>query len=178
MNWIEVIGVTTGALSVWLAARQSWWTWPVGLVNVALFIVMFTRATLYADVLLHVAYLGLSVYGWVTWGTKGELKVMRLDPYAWLFVVEGVFFGTAMLTGLMTMLGSACALADSFVAVMSLVACYLMSRKVLESWLIYAVSDVVAIVIYLAKGLTLTAALYAFYLVLCVLGYRAWRRTL
>lgn len=177
MNWIEIIGVITGALSVWLAARQSWWTWPVGLVNVALFVVMFARAALYSDVLLHVAYLGLSVYGWVKWGTKGELKVTRhrfpWDMWAWI-----VFAATATLGETMKHMGSACAYLDAFVAVMSIVASYLMSRKVLESWVIYIVSDVVAIGIYLVKGLNLTAALYTLYLVLCIQGYRSWKRTL
>ncbi len=177
MNWVEIIGVTTGALSVWLAARQNWLTWPVGLVNVALFVVMFSRAALYSDVLLHVAYLGLSVYGWVKWGTKDELKVTRMDADLWWLAGLNVVGGTILLAAITDALGSSYPLLDSLVTCLSLLACYLMSRKVLESWLIYIVSDIVAIAIYLAKGLNLTAALYTLYLVLCIQGYRSWKRS-
>lgn len=38
--------------------------------------------------------------------------------------------------------------------------------------------DVVAIVIYIAKGLFLTSGLYLAFMVLCVMGFAAWRKAL
>lgn len=174
MTPLEIAGVVTGALSVWFAARQNWLTWPIGLVNIAAFLVMFWHAKLYSDVLLHCVYLGLTVYGWLMWGqTKDELKVTRESSWglwAWCVAV-----GTLAMGNILSHTDAAFPYLDSFVASMSILANWLMSRKVLECWLVYIVSDVVAISIYAAKGLDLTAALYLLYLVLCVKGYRSWR---
>lgn len=175
MTPLEIAGVVTGALSVWFAARQNWLTWPIGLVNIAAFLVMFWHEKLYSDVLLHCVYLGLTAYGWSNWGTKDELKVIRLAhfwPY-WVVIVLTILSSLGTFLAICT--DAAFPYLDSFVAGMSILACYLMSRKALECWLIYVVSDVVAISIYAVKGLDLTAALYLLYLVLCVKGYRSWR---
>lgn len=176
MTPIEIAGVITGALSVWFAARQNWLTWPIGLVNVAAFIVMFWRAHLYSDVLLHVVYLGLTIYGWLMWGqTKDELKVTSESPGFWSWWL--VAAGTLAMGNIFSQTDAAYPYLDSFVASMSILANWLMSRKVLQCWLVYIVSDIVAISIYAAKGLDLTAALYLLYLILCIKGYQSWKRS-
>ena len=71
MNPYEAIGVAFGIASVYLLARQRIWGWPIGLVNVALFIVVFYDARLYADAALQVVYVGLCLYGWRTWAGAG-----------------------------------------------------------------------------------------------------------
>ena len=67
MQIIEVIGVLTGIVNVWLAARQHIWTWPVGLVSVAMYVLVFYDARLYADMGLNVFYFVTSLYGWYIW---------------------------------------------------------------------------------------------------------------
>ena len=53
-NPFEVVGVVTGVLAVWLTTRQKIWCWPVGIVSVASFIVVFFHAKLYAAMGLQV----------------------------------------------------------------------------------------------------------------------------
>src|SRR4051812_26188711 len=67
MNPYEAVGVLFGIASVYLLARERIWGWPVGLVNVALFIIVFSKAKLYADAALQVVYVGLCLYGWAAW---------------------------------------------------------------------------------------------------------------
>jgi nicotinamide mononucleotide transporter len=52
------------------------------------------------------------------------------------------------------------------------------TRKWLENWLLWIVIDVVYVAMYLSQGLALTALLYGMYLLLAVLGWREWRRSL
>lgn len=181
MSLVEIIGCITGLLSVWYATRQNAATWTIGIVNLLAFIVMFARAGLYPDVLLHACYLGLSVYGLAKWGKTPETLPVRhwiffdrwplstIHGFLWCWLFMGVLF---------SLINAAYPYADSLVTCLSLLACWLMSRKVLESWLVYIVSDVIAIGIYTLKGLYLTAGLYVVYIALCVVGYRAWRSTL
>ncbi len=41
MSWVEVLGCVTGAVSVWLAARQNIWNFPVGIANNVAFLLLF-----------------------------------------------------------------------------------------------------------------------------------------
>src|SRR5256885_237179 len=56
------------------------------------------------------------------------------------------------------------------IAVLSLIAQYLLARKVLENWLIWIAVDILALGVYPAKGLYLTAGLYGVFLILASLG--------
>jgi nicotinamide mononucleotide transporter len=67
--------------------------------------------------------------------------------------------------------------ADAFIAVMSLIAQWLMARKKMESWHFWIAVDLVAIVVYLYKDLFITTGLYSVFLLLAVMGYFQWKRT-
>ena len=43
MNVTEILGFVTGALCVWLVARQHIWNWPIGICNNLLYLVVFLR---------------------------------------------------------------------------------------------------------------------------------------
>jgi nicotinamide mononucleotide transporter len=65
---------------------------------------------------------------------------------------------------------------DGAIAVLSLLATYLLARKVLENWLIWIGVNVLGIGVYFAKGLHVTAALYAVFLCMAAAGWLAWRK--
>ena len=67
MNWIEAVAVVFGIVCVALTVRQSIWCWPAGLVQVTLYVYVFYGARLYSDMILHVIYIGVQVYGWHHW---------------------------------------------------------------------------------------------------------------
>jgi nicotinamide mononucleotide transporter len=61
---------------------------------------------------------------------------------------------------------------------MSLVAQYMMTRKLLENWALWIIADVVYVAMFIFKGLYLTAGNYAIYLVLAAMGHVAWKKSL
>jgi nicotinamide mononucleotide transporter len=67
---------------------------------------------------------------------------------------------------------------DAFVAWASVLATWLVARKVLENWLYWIVVDTVAVVLYWSQGFHATAALFVLYVVIAVRGYLAWRADL
>jgi nicotinamide mononucleotide transporter len=168
-----------GLLCVWLTTRQSIWCWPTGLVSVTLYVFVFYGSKLYSDVILQLIYIPLQVYGWWHWkyGRKDRepLPVVRLTPVAagmWLAVCAA---GTAAWGYFMaTYTDAALPYWDAWIVVASLVAQYLMTRKVLENWPLWMAVDVVAVGVYWVKGLYPTAILYVVYFVLCVLGLVSW----
>jgi nicotinamide mononucleotide transporter len=53
----------------------------------------------------------------------------------------------------------------------------MITRKVLENWLVWIAVNVVYIGMFIFKHLYLTSGLYAVFLVLAVMGYLQWRRS-
>jgi len=82
---LEAAGVVTGVLGVWLTVRQSLWCWPVSLLNVSLYAIVFFRARLYADVGLQAVFFVLCALGWWRWLHPGpareELPVSRIAAH-------------------------------------------------------------------------------------------------
>ncbi|MGN9891009.1 nicotinamide riboside transporter PnuC [Micromonospora sp. L31] len=182
-TWAELLGFATGVLNVWLVARQHIVNWPVGIANVLLLMVLFWTAGLYADAGLQVVYVLLGLYGWYHWLFGGErrsrLAVSRTSGREWAgLAVAGVLFTGGLWALLDRATDSTVPLADAFTTALSLLATYGQTRKLVESWWLWIVADLVYIPLYAYKGLWLTGALYLVFLALCVLGLRAWRADL
>ena len=72
--------------------------------------------------------------------------------------------------------GDASPLLDALTTVLSVEAQYLMTRKVIEHWLVWMAADVIYIWLYAERGLYLTSLLYVVFFVMCVAGWRDWLR--
>lgn len=182
MNTLEWIAAIAGVVSVYLSARENIWSWPTGIVNVGLYIIVFRRAGLYSDTGLQVVYLVLSIYGWYEWlyGGKNrtELAVSRATRRDWLLSIPlGLVFWIALGTYTARLQGVALPYADSGLTTLSLVAQWMLTRKRLENWMLWIVADTLYVPMYLYKHLPVTAALYIVFLVLAAIGLRAWWRS-
>ena len=182
MQWIEWIAAIAGAISVYLSARENIWSWPTAIVNVGLYIIVFRRTGLYSDMGLQVVYLVLSIYGWYEWLYGGKnrsaLRVSRASAREWLVATPvAVLFWLILARYTATLPGVALPFLDSGLTTLSLVAQWMMTRKILENWVLWIVADIVYVPMYVYKGLPVTAALYAIFLALAVLGLRSWRRS-
>jgi nicotinamide mononucleotide transporter len=178
----ESLAFITGALCVWLVVRQNIWNFPIGILNNLFFIVVFFQVRLFADMGLQVVYIGLAFMGWYLWLYGGEnrtvLKVHRVSRRELAILGMLSVAGTYGLLVLLTALKGSVPFLDALTTMLSLVAQYMLNRKYLENWLVWITADVIYIGLYAYKQLYLTAALYAIFLCLCVVGYRDWRRSL
>jgi len=182
-NRWEVLAVITGIISVYLSTRENIWSWPTALVNVALYFVVFLEAKLYADMGLQAVYFALSLYGWYEWLYGGEnrteLRVSRTPRALGIrLAIIGVACAAVLGTLLARFTDAALPYIDSATTSTSLVAQWMMTRKILENWSVWVAVDVVYIAMFIFKRLYLTAGLYAVFLVLAVMGYVQWKRSL
>jgi nicotinamide mononucleotide transporter len=173
---MEVIGFVTGALCVWLVARQNPWNWPIGMVNNVAFFALFTTAGLYADAWLQVVYLGLACYGWWRWVRVGDpLAVSRTSAREWRGLAVACVLGTALLTWLLVAAtDSTVPFWDALTTVLSLLATWGQARKKVECWWLWIAADVIYVPLYGYKELWLTAILYIGFMALCAHGLRRW----
>jgi nicotinamide mononucleotide transporter len=180
---LEFVAVVFGIVSVLLSVRQNIWSWPTALVNVALFFALFYKSGLYSDMGLQGVYFVLSLYGWYEWlygGTdKSTLPVTRTPARTWFTLAAiGVLFWIVDATVIARAPGASLPYVDALLVTISLVAQYLMTKKRLENWALWIVADIAYVGMFVFKGLYLTAANYAVYLALAVLGHAAWKRSL
>jgi nicotinamide mononucleotide transporter len=182
-SYVELIAVVFGLLSVYLSAREHIVSWPTAIVNVAIFFFLFWKAKLYADAVLQLVYLTLSVYGWYEWLYGGSqhsrLKVSKTSRTEWLvltplFLVGGLGLGAL----LARYTDSPIPYFDAMLTAASLVAQWMMTRKLLENWLIWIAADIVYVPVFIRRGLPFTALQYAVFLVLAAMGWYGWRQSL
>lgn len=182
MPWIEWTAALAGAVSVYLSARENIWSWPIAIVNVSLYAIVFLRSGLYSDTGLQVVYLALSVYGWYQWLHGGarhtRLHVSRASRRTWLVSgTAGLLFWLALGTFTSRLPGSSLSYLDAALTTTSLVAQWMMTRKILENWLLWIAADIVYVPMFVYKELYVTAGLYAVFLVLAALGFVRWRQS-
>lgn len=178
---LEIIGVITGILCVYLAAKNNIWNWPIAIVSVGIYIVIFLEAKLYADTGLQVYFLAMNIYGWWFWSRKPadapKVPVKRISKKEILLSLLGIGVFTALIGFfLYHKTDAAFPFVDSFCTACSLVAQIFLARKVVENWLIWIFVDIIYVGVYLAKGLHLTAGMYALYIYIALMGYLAWRK--
>ncbi len=164
-----------------LAIRQNPWCWAAAFASTSIYLVLMYEARLYMESVLQVFYLGMAVYGWYHWrhgpGPDHALPVTTWSVSTHVRVIAGVV-ALAVLSGALLSIYSDAALPylDSFTTWGAVITTWMVARKILENWLYWFVIDSVSIYLYASRELFLTALLFAFYLVLIVVGYRAWRR--
>ena len=180
MSLLEIIAVTVTLLAVYLTVRQIVWCWPLGMVSVTLYAVVFFHARLYADMGLQALYFGLAAYGWWAWlhggPDHGELQVsLGSNRLRLILAVAGAVAGIALGATLSRWTDASLPFMDSTLTSFSIVAQWMQTRKLLEAWLVWLAVDVFYVGMFLYKGLYPTAVLYAIFLYLAVLGFVEWR---
>lgn len=182
MNPVEIGATLATVASVLLTVRRSLWQYPVGIVATGLFLVLFWQARLYASAGLQVLFLAVQIYGWWFWlhGDAGRRPPIRSWPAARILAVclaatvGGALAGAAL--GSLT--DARLPLADSLILGLSLGAQFLLDRKIIEHWPVWALVNVLSIFVYASQGLGLTAALYVALLLNTVWGWQVWREDL
>ena len=179
---LEMMGFATGLACVVLVVRQKIANFPIGIASNVFFLVLFARHRLYGDASLQIVYVGLGLYGWYSWLYGGshrqQLEVATASPRVRLAMACLIAVGTQLLMLTLYASGGSAPILDALTTMLSLAAQLLLNRKYIENWYLWITADVLYIVMYLERGLNLTALLYAVFLLLCLVGLFQWRREL
>jgi nicotinamide mononucleotide transporter len=183
-NLAEVLGFVFGVATVALAARNNAWTWPVGIANNAMWLLLFVSVALYADATLQVIYAAMSVYGtwhWLRGGTAGTTLPVAHAPRAELIQVTALSIAGSIAAwwALASFTNSTTPLPDAVMTVLSIAATWLLARRRIENWPLWIVGvNLPYMGLYLYKGLVLTALLQPVYIALSLAGWRHFRQEL
>ena len=177
---LEVVGVITGLLCVYLAAKNNIWNWPIAIISVAIYIFIFFDSHLYADMGLQVYFMVMNIYGWYYWAKKpadeAKSPVAIIKQKEVWYSIAAIIVFTFILGTFLKYTPASYPYIDSFCTACSLVAQVWLARKILENWLIWIFVDIVYVGVYIFKGLHLTAGMYAIYVAIAAMGYIDWKK--
>lgn len=184
-NYIEVLGAILGIAYIIFSIRQSILTWPAGLATSILYIIIFFQSKFYADMGLQFYYVFISIYGWYFW-MKGNpenksqaLPVKRVTANQIIYVcLASLFLFGVIFIILKNYTDSPVPIMDSATTALSIVATYMLARKILEHWIVWIAVDLISAGLYLYKNLLPTVILFLVYTLMAVYGYRKWKNSI
>ena len=179
---VEIFGVAFLLLYLWLELWQKPLMWVVGFVGSLAYVFIFYRYKFYADMGMNVYYVVMSVYGFYAWrwGGKGERKELPVSRAKLWLVVVLTFVAAALFFAIFYVLknhtDSPVPLGDALTTALSIVATWMLARKILEHWLLWIFINFASSALYLYKDMYPTAALFVVYGALSVYGYFRWKK--
>ena len=182
MAWEEpfAMGLALGYLLLIILEQRN--AWLLAAMSAGLYLKIFYDVGLFMEAGLQVFYIVMAVYGFWAWGRNSSgqhLRIQRWPLKLHLLILAAVLtsgVGIGLLLARFT--DAALPIPDSITTIGALTTTWMVARKVLENWLWWVAIDLVSIVLYLERGLELTALLFAGYVVLALLGWHNWRRLL
>ena len=185
LSYIEFVGTATGLVSVWFAMRSNIWTWPVGLINVTCFFLIFFEVRLYADMFLQVYFFITSIYGWLIWYNKSDYKEINILSKNQRVVVLIVIILSTLVIGfgvknihlifpVIFTKPASYPFLDTFVAVLSIIATILLAQKKLENWVLWIIADIISVALYAKKMVMFISIEYLVFLFLASAGLIMW----
>ncbi|MAW20848.1 MAG: nicotinamide mononucleotide transporter pnuc [Flavobacteriales bacterium] len=179
-NWsiIESVAVIFSISYVILAAKENVWCWAAATVSVILYIYICFTAQLYAETGLQIFYLIMAIYGYYNWNTNNrKLQITEWSVRKHLFLILiGALLSFLMGFYFATYTDSKMPIIDSFTTVFSIIATYMIIKKVLENWLYWIVIDLMSVYLYYNRELQLTSILFIVYTIVAIIGYFTWLR--
>ncbi len=185
--FLEIIGVITGIIYLWLEYKASIHLWIAGIIMPAIYLFVYYDAGLYADFGINIYYLVIALYGWVAWKTgftllggkkpKKELRIRHTPRYTWAKIAVAYVVAQLLIAFvLIRYTDSSVPWSDSFTTALSIVGMWMLARKYIEQWWVWCVVDVACSALYIYKGLYFTAILYAVYAIIAIFGYFKWKK--
>jgi nicotinamide mononucleotide transporter len=179
----ELAAVLLALAYLVLAIREHVACWIAAILSTSIYIVLMFQVGLYMESALQLFYIAMAVYGWYSW-THGEgpdhsLRVSSWPPARHIGPISLILI-LSLGSGYLLSSFSAAAMPylDSFTTWGAIVTTWMVARKIIQNWHYWFVIDTVSVYLYISRGLWLTALLFIIYLVLIVIGYREWRKSL
>lgn len=184
-NYIELFGVLSGLIYIYLEIKASIYLWPVGIITAAFYIAVFMQAKFYADMGLQVYYLLVFIYGLYIWLRKGK----NLETEKEVLQIRNITRKELVLYSMFTIISfgviyfilknytdSPLPAWDSFTTSLSIIATFMLAHKIIEQWWIWIVVNIVSLGLYIYKDLYMTAFLFIVYGIMAVVGFFEWKK--
>lgn len=178
LEWITFVAALA---YVYFAAQKKIVTWVFALISVGLTFYLDVIGKLYIESGLQVFYFAMAIYGWINWknAEKNDLPIKR---WSIQLHVLNIFASTllALLVGYLfdNYTEQSTPYLDAFTTCFSLVATFMVVKRVLENWLYWIFINMGMVVLYLNNDYEILALQYGLFVILAIYGYWSWNKAL
>ena len=170
---LEFIAAITSITGVWLGTTGKRITWPWWALSSALYMVFFYQVDLFASAALQIVFIVAAIWGWRDWAPTGAAPGYLSNRHR-LFIGVATLIAVSVLSPLLARAGAAATWSDAFLLVGSLVAQILMVYQKVETWVLWLIIDLAGTIQYAYLGYWFTAALYALFTLVAIIGWKRW----
>lgn len=178
MNYIEIIAFITSLISVIGLANRKMYGWYAGLIGVTAFFYLFYQEKLYMDMVIQVIFFVQSLIGIYNWKVKTDdikLTTISWDRFAThLSCTVAIGFIVGIILSEYTNANQP--YLDSILSVVCLLANYYLTKKILQSWVLWISVDVFYLVLFYNQEMYITLFLYVLFLGNSIRGLIKWRK--
>jgi nicotinamide mononucleotide transporter len=182
-NWVETTGAILAFVYLILEIKQKWPFWIVGIFSSAFYVSIFFQAGLYAEMGLNCYYILMCFYGLYCWKfateVQGKNKSFHHIPVKTLYILLLIFI--VLFVSLLFVLNlfpdSQVPVPDALIAILSIIATWMVAKKIVECWYIWIFVNSFATGLYIYQKLYPTAVLFIFYSILSFVGLMEWRKS-
>jgi len=183
---LEYIAVFAGIASVWFSKKENILVYPVGLINTIIYIYLSLKGHLLGEASVNFYYTVMSIYGWVLWARRDEkqehkLQISNSGSREWFYhLLFFVVFYLAIYFALQYLktdfAPGAIPWADALASASAYTGMWLMTRKKVESWIWWIITNIASIPLYFVKGYVFTSVYYFVLLILAIYGLIEWKK--
>jgi nicotinamide mononucleotide transporter len=179
-TYLELIAVLFGLLSVWHMKKESILAFPLGIVNVLIYIYICFITRLYAVAAINFFFFLMSVYGWYYWTRKDfnnkHVIITQCSSTGNVVNVTAILIFFFILRYILTRYtDSIVPTWDALTTAIYIIAQWLMSRKKIENWLFWITGDVISVGLFASQGLYFSSLQYLVFTIIATLGFLEWR---
>ena len=180
LTWLQAIGTTFGVVQVLLARKNNIDNYLFGIVSILISLLVLYQSKLYADIILNLYYLVMSIYGWFFWKFGKEKEETPISYSSKLEHLKALGIVLVCFTGMSYWLrfhtNSDVPLWDAGVSAFAWAGMWLMAKRKMENWIFLYISNAISIPLLIYKELYIYAGLTIFLFIVGTSGYFKWRK--
>ena len=181
----EFLGVFFSIIYVILSIKQNIFCWPALIIAAILNGYAFYLIELPLQSIMQLFFISVAVSGWKNWNKKETnqflVKIWTKNKIAiWIF--SGLLLTLILKKILLNLEGtnfeSKFPFFDALMFMFNIIPMYMTTKKIIQSWVIFIVIDIISGFFYLYTGDYFYCFLFFFYIPFATYGYLNWKKHL
>ncbi len=185
-TWLEYIAVFSGIISVWFSRKENILVYPTGLINTTFYVYLSIKGSLFGEASVNFYYTVMSIYGWIIWSRRNAqhehiVRVSFSDKKWWRYQL--LFFASFYIAIFLVLTylkrefsDGVIPWADALASATAFTGMWLMTKKKVESWYWWIITNIASIPLYFVKHYVFTSVYYLVLLVMAVWGLVEWKK--
>lgn len=185
-TWLEYIAVFSGIISVWFSRKENILVYPTGLINTTFYVYLSIKGSLFGEASVNFYYTVMSIYGWIIWSKRNAqqehiVRISFSDKKWWRYQL--LFFAAFYIAIFLVLTylkrefsDGVIPWADALASATAFTGMWLMTKKKVESWYWWIITNIASIPLYFVKHYVFTSVYYLVLLVMAVWGLVEWKK--